>query len=280
MINIVTDSTCDIERGMWKKLGITVVPLTVNFGGRVYKDGYDLGHREFYEKLENASVLPKTSQVNSGEFELVFEDAVKDGGEVVGIFISSELSGTLQSAQIAANEVCPERIFIVDSRVASFQLGILVMEAVKMRDSGAYTASEIAQTIQKLALRMRIFAVVDTLKYLKMGGRISQGAAVIGGMLGITPLMQVYEGKIEAIGKVRGERAGFQALLAQMKKYPPDFRYPVGFGHSNDQAKMERAIEFFKDYTGDAPVYKSWIGSVIGTHTGPGVIAVGYVMKE
>ena len=280
MIKIITDSTCDIPRERWAELGITVIPLTINFNGRIYKDGYDLGHREFYEKLEKTHKLPTTSQVNPGEFEVAFENELGEGDEIIGIFLSSELSGTFQSAHIAANAVCPERIFVVDSRVASFGLALLVLEAVKMRDSGKYTAAEMAKTLQKLALRIRLVGVVDTLKYLKMGGRLSSGAAAVGSALGITPLLQVYDGSVSVIGKVRGEKGGLKALQNYMTKHVPDFRYPIAYGHSNAQERLERTVKYLKTYTGNTPIYTSWIGSVIGTHTGPGVIAVAYVEKE
>jgi len=260
-----------------EKLGVTVLPLSINFSGHIYKDGFDLGHTEFYEMLRKARKLPTTSQINPGEFEAAFRRELADGSDIVGIFLSSGLSGTFQSAHIAATAVSPDRIFLVDSRVVSFGMGILIGEAVKMRDSGQHTASGIAKELQRLALRMRILAVVDTLKYLKMGGRVTAGEAAVGGVLGITPVVQLYGGTASVIGKVRGEKAALKAILDYMKKYKPDYRYPFGFGHADAEEKMKHAIRCIKPYIGNTPIYTGRVGSAIGTHTGPGVFAVGYI---
>ncbi|MGE4484761.1 MAG: DegV family protein [Oscillospiraceae bacterium] len=282
MIRIITDSTCDLERSEWKALDLTVLSLTINFGARVFKDGRDLSHADFYDMLAKAQKLPTTSQVNPGEFEDVFTKYVEQGDEIVGIFIASDLSGTMQSALIAANAVDPEKIFIVDSRSASFGMALLIREAARMRDTGKYTAAEIARTVQKLALRLRIYAVVDTLKYLKMGGRISGGAAAIGGLLGILPVVEVYNGKVQSIDKTRGEKGGKKALLQLFQKYEPDFEYGVAFGHSNVPDRMKAYMDYFRPHIPVTmrSIHTSGIGSVIGTHTGPGVVGVAFISKE
>lgn len=279
MVRIIADSTCDLSAENQKKYGLTVVPLTVNFNGRIYMDGVDLSQKRFYEMLQTAPKLPTTSQVNPGEFTVAFRQAVENGDEVIGIFIASDLSGTFQSAVIAANIVDPKHIFIVDARSASFGTALLIRQAVILRDKGL-DAAEIAKQIQKLANRLYIYAVIDTLKYLKMGGRISSSAAAVGGLLGICPVMEVHDGKISSVGKIRGEKAGMAALLKHMQETGPDFSYGVAFGHAAASERMNEYIKFFKPYLKTENIYTSYIGSVIGTHTGPGVVGIAFIAKE
>ncbi|MGI5970297.1 MAG: DegV family protein [Oscillospiraceae bacterium] len=276
MIRIITDSTCDISRNERKEMGITVVPLTINFNNHIYKDGYDLTNAEFYDMLASAQKLPTTSQINPGEFEETFSKFVEDGDEIVGIFISSELSGTVQSAHIAANAVRPERIFVVDSRSTTFGLALLLREAVRLRDEGRTSAAEIAKRIQLMSLNLKMFGVVDTLKYLKMGGRMSSGAAAIGGFLGILPVITLRDGRLELLGKARGDSGSVRMLAQMLKKYPPAPDSEIAFGNSAAPERMEKFISELRPLLGKAHIYKSEIGSVIGTHTGPGLIGIGY----
>ena len=185
MVRIMTDSTCDLSPERQKALGVEVVPLSVHFGAESFRDGVDLSNAEFYERLRGAETLPTTAQVNPEEFISRFQDHVGAGDQVVGIFLASQLSGTCQSALIARGIVDEANIFVVDSTTVTFGLGLLVEMAAQLRDAGL-SAPEIAAQVEQLAGRLRFYAVVGTLKYLKMGGRISGTAAVVGGMLGIT----------------------------------------------------------------------------------------------
>ena len=203
MVRIITDSTSDLSGKRQKELGVEVLPLTVVFGEEKYKDGTELKSAEFFKKLEKAERLPTTVQLSPLELEDAFARHVKNGDDVVGIFISSYMSGTYQSAAIARENAGPERIFVVDSYTTTFPLGMLVEQAAKMRDKGM-GAAEIAENVKKLSGRLRLFAAVDTLKYLKMGGRLSGAAAFVGGLLGITPIISIVDGRVIAIGKTRG----------------------------------------------------------------------------
>ena len=277
MIRIVTDSTCDLLQSEQAQLGVDVLPLTLNFAGHIYKDGIDLTHAQFYEKLAKSSKLTTTSQINPGEFAQYFEKCVAAGDEVVGIFLSGELSGTYQSAMIAANEVSPDRIFPVDSRCTTFAMGLLVREAVRMRDSGQYRGAEIAKAIALLAKRVRLFAVIDTLKYLKMGGRLDAKTAFVGELLGIKPVIAVTDGKVEVIGKTRGETGYGKALLKQFQLSKPDYHYGVAFGHANAPEKLKNCMTFFAPHLQPTQIYSGNVGSAIGTHTGPGVVGMAYI---
>lgn len=276
MIRIITDSTCDISKEEQMELNIKVIPLTVYFGDTGYQDGIELSKSEFYEKLEKSDVLPKTSQLNPSQFEEAFKEAIDAGDEVVCIVISQELSGTYQSAVIAADEFEGSTIEIVDSTTASIGLALLVKEAVKLRDQGL-SAKLIAVKIRLLAIKVRLYGIIDTLKYLKMGGRLSAASAVIGNILGIHPIIEVRNGKVEAVGKVRSLKSGLEKLIEYTELHPIDYRYGFGYGHSNCEDKLEKVKILMKEHIKTDDISQVNMGSVVGTHTGPGVICIAYI---
>ncbi len=279
MIRIIADSTCDFSPEEAASLRIDTVPLTIHFGHLTYLDGIDMTHAEFYRKLRAAETLPTTSQANPAQFEELFAAHAGAGDEIVVITISSLLSATLQSARIAAEKVAPGRIHLVDSGSATFGAQLLLREAVRLRDEGRLDAGQIAQRIRETAPRLSIYAVVDTLKYLKMGGRLSGSAALIGGFLGIKPVVQVRDGKVESVGKVRGEHSGIKALVERFDQDGPDLAFGVSFGNADAPERMEKYIAAFGARLDKTRVFKSGIGSVIGTHSGPGVVGVAYIKK-
>ena len=279
MIRIVTDSTSDITQEEGKALGITIVPLTVNFKDASYRDGIDLSKKDFFDKLAAADAIPTTSQVPPGEFTSIFQEFVDAGDEVVGIFISSEMSGTYQSAEMARDIVGEEKIHIIDSRLATFALALLVRHAIKLRDTGK-TASEIAAEIRQLLKRVRLFAVVDTLKYLRMSGRISTTTAFVGGLLGINPLISIDDGKVISIGKSRGLKAGLETIYEHMLKAPPDLNYLVTFGNINAPTFLREAVSYFSELFGIKNYCEMDIGIIVGTHVGPGAAGIAYIAKE
>ncbi|NLT12935.1 MAG: DegV family protein [Clostridiales bacterium] len=279
MVKIITDSTSDITQAEGASLGVTVVPLTVHFGSESYRDGIDLSKQEFYEKLAVAETLPTTSQVPIGEFDVLFQRFVDCGDEVVGIFISSEMSGTYQSAAVAREHVNTEKIHVVDSRTATFELALLVRLAVRYRDEGK-SAGDIAAHITALIKRVRLIAVVDTLKYLKMSGRISTTTAFVGGLLGINPIIAIIGGKVESIGKTRGPKAGLSFIRDRVMSDPPDLNYPVAFGNSNAPEALRDTVVLFTESFGITDYFEEDIGLIVGTHVGPGAVGIAYIAKE
>jgi DegV family protein with EDD domain len=247
MIRIITDSTSDISQNQAKELGIDIIPLRVNFAHGAYRDGVDITNAEFYKKLTKSEELPTTSQINPYEFYDFFKKYINDGDEVVGIFISSHLSGTYQSA-VAAKEMLKndDNIYIIDSLNVTFPLGLLIKQAVRIRDKGL-TAERIAEEIESLKSRVRLVAVVSTLKYL-YGGRISSGTAVVGSMLGINPIIAIIDGKVESVGKTRGRKQAFRWMLDYIEKEGIDYNYPIAFGSSNSAEILNECMEFFKPY--------------------------------
>ena len=277
MIQIITDSTSDISLKQAEKQNIFIMPLLVHFGEEQFRDGYDLSPAAFYQKLSASQTLPHTSQINPYEFTQMFRKYLDNGDDIIGIFISSKLSGTYQSAVIAKEELSSEHIFLIDSESATFAQAILVEIAVSMREKGK-TAAQSYETVSALSGRLRLVAMVDTLKYLKMGGRISASTALIGNMLGINPMISVENGVVENIGKVRGKKAAFRFMKEFAEKNPIDFSYPIAFGHSSCPEKMEELISYL-DLSSSAYITGE-IGAVIGTHAGPGATGLAYVAKE
>ena len=279
MIQIITDSTSELSHEVAKEWGVHVIPLAVTFGEETYTDGVTIDNATFYAKLSEAEKLPTTSQPSPAAMLDMMETLLDQGDEIVGIFLSSQLSGTFQSATIAAGMADSDRIHLVDSLNATFGMGLLVQIAVRLRDEGK-SAAEIVAALEELKPRVRLIAFVDTLKYLQMGGRVSAATAVVGSLLGINPLISVIEGRVESIGKARGRKGAYRHLKTMFENETADLSYPVFFGHCNDPAAMEE-LEAVISTCFDQPVdvYHSEIGSTIGTHAGPGAAGVAYIAK-
>ena len=280
MIRIITDSTSDLSREEAAWLGVEVVPLSVLFGEESFLDGEEITHAQFYERLEGVQTLPTTAQVPPETFIQRFQAHVDAGDQVVGLFISSELSGTCQSAFIARSVVGEENVFVVDSRTATFGLGLMVREAVRMRDAGL-SAAEMAAQLEELSGRVHVLAAVNTLKYLKMGGRISAATAVVGGVLGISPIIAVQNGVVDSVGKARGRKNAFQWIAKRIETEEPiDPEHLVAFGHSNAPDAMEECQAACAGLTDVTKAGVGSIGAVVGTHVGPGAAGIAYILKK
>ena len=270
MIRIVTDSTSDLPAARAAELGVEILPLSVHFGEESFRDGVDITREEFYARLAGVDTLPTTSQIPPETFIDAFRRLTENGDQVLGVFLSSDMSGTYQSAMIARDIVGEENIAVVDSRTVTFALGLLVEEACALRDQGL-PLDGLRQRVEALAGRVRLLAVVDTLKYLKMGGRISGAAAVVGGLLGICPVITIENGLV----------AGFQFIARWLEeKEKIDTGLPVAFGHSDAPQVMADCMEFFREQTGGARLCPMDIGAVVGTHAGPGAAGLAFFVKE
>ena len=282
MVRIITDGTSDLTAQMAAELGVHVMPMRVFFGQECFVDGVDITREEFFARLTASDELPTTSQLNPDDFLEVFQTYVDQGDEIVGIFLSTELSGTCQSACIARDMVEGGEIHIVDSRTVTFALALLVEEAARMRDQGL-SAAQIAAEVEKLAQRTRLLAIVDTLTYLKKGGRISAATAAVGGLLGIKPIVGVdSRGTVEALGKARSMASGLEWIARQIgQAAPADPARPVAYGHSNAPERVPLCMEALKEVLPqDLPPVVGSIGAVIGTHVGPGAVGVAYIASE
>lgn len=282
MVRIITDGASDMTAQRAAELNIDVIPMRVFFSQESFLDGMDITQEEFFARLSSSEELPTTSQLNPDDFLELFRKYAAQGDQVVGIFVSTGLSGTCQSACIAREMVEGGEIHIVDSRTVTFALALLVEEAARMRDRGL-SAAEIAGQVEALAQRTKLLALVDTLTYLKKGGRISAATAAMGGLLGIKPIVGVdgREGTVEAVGKARSMASGLEWIARRIENTPADPAYLVGYGHSNSPDRVPVCMEALKGVLpqGQPPVMGS-IGAVIGAHVGPGAVGVAYIAAE
>ena len=272
---IIVDSTADLVPEI--KARVHTVPLTLHFGDEEYIDGITIDHKTFYEKLIESDVLPTTSQASPDAFMREFEKAREAGEEALVITIGSSFSGTYQSAMIAAEDY--ENIYVVDSTSAAMGSGILTELAFRLLDEGK-SAKEIALALEDEKKKIVVVALVDTLEYLKRGGRISKTLAFAGGVLNIKPVLSVIDGEINLLGKARGSKMGNNLLIQEIDKAGGiDFDKPVLLGYSGiSDALLKKYIEDSRHiWEGQLiePRYTS-LGSVIGTHAGPGAVVVAF----
>ena len=278
MVKIVTDSSCDLSLERCAELGVEMLPITVNFGEESYRANLDLTTEDFYQKLAAADELPHTAQITPAQFQEYFKPFVDSGDEVVCLFISSKMSGTLQSATVAKDILGATNIYLPDTLNVTFALGLLVEEAVKMRDRGL-TAPQIVEEIQGLVPRVRLWAFIDDLKYLKMGGRLSASSALVASILGICPIITLKDGLVEVVGKARGKKAAFAAIRKFVEKEPISGDYCVTVGHANVPENCKAFEEYMGDLLKKREVHTQAIGSIVGTHTGPGAVGLAYIKK-
>lgn len=257
-----------------------VVPLNVRFGEEEYIDGVTITNEEFYKKLEQSEQLPTTSQPSPESFREVYQEVTDRGEEALVITVSSKLSGTCQSANIAAADF--DNIYVVDCDQVAVGSGVITEYAFQLLEEGK-SAREIKEILDEEKKNVYIIAMVDTLKYLKMGGRISGVVAFAGELLNIKPIVEVYDGVIRQIAKARGAKMGNRVLLDEINKVGSvDFTKPVLFGYSGQtddgvQQFFESTKEFWE--AGNVPNRTVLMGSVIGTHAGPGIVAIAFFKK-
>lgn len=277
-VRIIVDSTADYSAAEIEKRQITCIPMTIAFGEEQYTDGVDLTKDEFFEKLIESDVFPKTSQPSPAAFEEYFKEAKEAGDSVVAILISGALSGTIQSANLAKELVEYEDIFIVDSKSATLGIRMLADRAVRMRDQGA-GAEEIVAELEALKPRIRIYAGLDTLEYLQKGGRLSKTEAVIGKLANIKPIIKVSEeGEVAMYGKQRGIKQVCRQLGKILEEEAPDENYPVYFLYAYDKKNCISFIQSLQKKGMDFGEVKTrGIGPTIGTHIGPGAFGIVYI---
>lgn len=280
-IRIIADSACDLTAEQATKLNIQLLSLKTIFGNDEFLDGVTISHKEFYEKLVESDIMPTTSQIPPHEFENVFKEVKASGDTAVVITLSSKLSGTYQSACIA-REGYEDCVWIVDSENVCIGEQILAIYACQMRNDGA-NAAAIADLLEQRKKEIRVVALLDTLEYLKRGGRISGAAAIAGNLLSIKPVVAVIDGEVAVLGKARGSKNGNNMLREEINKSGGiDFHMPFCLGYTGlDDALLQKYIadnaDVWENAVAKLPI--STIGSTIGTHVGPGAIAVAYFAR-
>jgi len=275
-VRIVTDSTSDLPESLAKELNITVVPLKVLFGEEMYRDGIDLSKADFYKKMAEHKQLPTTAQINPGEFLEVFQNILTERNEIVGIFISSKLSGTYSSAVVAREQLGKARIHLVDSETTTFGLGSLVILAARMAQQNK-SAEEIVAKLEIAKKRVFFYGVVNTLENLRKGGRLSATAAVAGTLLGIKPIVTIKNGEVTVAAKARGQKKAFAWILEQMEKYGDLEDKTVLIAHAAAPAEMWEFKKLLEERFNPAEIVEIEIGAVVGTHSGQGCIGIGFL---
>lgn len=280
-VRIITDSGCDIVGADNPQLD--VLPLSITFGSTVYADGVDLSHEHFYELLVEGDELPKTGQVNPYAFAQAIERAERDGFEPLVITLSAKLSGTYQSACMAASEASSP-VRVVDSGHVTVSERILVEYALGLAKKGL-GVEEIATRVEAARERVVVIGLLDTLEYLRRGGRISAAAGAFGEMLSIKPVITIENGEVKMLGRARGSKNGRNLLNQQIEASRGiDFSMPVALGYAGlSDTLLQKYIRdsraLWEAYPGDElPVHT--VGATIGTHVGPGAIALAYFEPE
>lgn len=275
-VKIMIDSASDVSEVEAKQLGLEFVPIQVRVEDEEYFDGVDLLPKEFYEKLVASKEMPQTSLINEYRWDEAFASATKDGSELVVIALSSKLSGTYQSA-LEASKKYNGKVHVVDSMNAALGERLLGLYALQLANSGM-DAKDIAKELNAKKSKVCVYAVIDTLKYLKKGGRISATTAFVGEMLSIKPVIGVIEGEVKVIGKARGNKKGNLLLNSIIEENGGiNFDMPYGLIYSgNDKTNIEKykedSINIFAGNKPDAYC----LGCTIGTHIGPGAVGVAF----
>ena len=281
---LLTDSCCDLSAEMAAELGVEILPLSLEMGGKSYRnypDGRDIGFQEFYTRLR-AGELATTSAANVGQFQEAMRPILAEGKDIVSINFSSALSTTYQSACIAAQDMKEEfpdaNIYVVDSLSASLGQGLLLYLAAHKKQEGL-SAQELVQWVEDNKLHIDHWFTVDDLNYLKMGGRLSAGAAFFGSMLSIKPVMHTSdEGKLVPVSKVRGRKASLKALIDKIAELGIEPSEQVMFiCHADCEVEARAVAEEMKARYGVKEVYINYIGPVIGSHTGPNTMGLFFV---
>lgn len=278
-IRIITDSASDFAPA--SEANVTVLPMTVSFGDEQFLDGVDLHPHEFYARLIESDVVPTTSQLTPHNFAGVFREVTEAGDSAIVITLSAKLSGTYENACLAAEEF-PGQIFVVDSETVAIGEAILIERALQLIDEGL-SAQEVATALDREKKDVHLIALLETLEYLRRGGRLSSQAAFVGGLLSIKPVVAVENGEVTILGKARGSKNGGNLLIREIQKTSGiDYTRPVKLGYTGTNDDL--LVKYMED---NRPLWESnvdtlpyaCVGATIGTHAGPGVIAVAFFQK-
>ena len=277
-VKIIIDTGCDIDQTQAQELDVMLIPMTIRFGNQEYRAGFDITTEEFYTLLENSSELPTTSQPTPYDFETAFQAVKSVGDEAVVLCVSSALSGTYQSAMIAAADYS-DCIYVVDTRAVTVAQRLLLEFAVTLRDQGT-SAKEIAAKLERKKADLCVFGAVDNLEHLIKGGRLSKAAGTVGSLLGIRPVLCLSDGALAIAGKARGTKAAINMTHELVSQLEIDYSMPAGLGYTgNDPSILAPYLDapnsVWKGH--NIPAYN--VGSTVGTHTGPGLFLAAFFKK-
>ena len=278
-VKFIIDAGCDLNIQQAEAMGVTLIPMVIRFGAEEYRSGVDISNEEFYQKLAAHKENPTTSQPTPYEFEKAYKKIVKDGDEAVVLCVSSALSGTYQSATIAADGY-EDRIYVIDTSAVSLGEKILLDYALILKDRG-FSAKEIAAELDQKKQDVRVYGAVDTLDYLIRGGRLSKAAGAVGSVLGIRPVLYLTDGALGVAGKARGPKGAISMTHKLIAEVGVDKSLPYAVGYTgSDPAVLQPFLQSPDSvWCGkDVPVFN--VGSTVGTHTGPGLFLAAFFCKS
>jgi DegV family protein with EDD domain len=272
-VRVVTDSACDLPEALVAELGIEIVPLTIRFGAEELVDREELTNQAFWQRLATAPTLPETAAPSAGAFAATFRDLADAGADgIVCINLSSRLSATMQAAQVAAPTVSEHcRVEVIDSLTCSMGLGNLCIAAARRANAGV-GLGEVVDEVTDRRDRTRLFGTLDTLEFLKKGGRIGNARALLGSMLAVKPVVEVRGGVVEEAGKVRTRSKALRLLAEKVHERPVE-DVAVLHGDAHD---VDEFLDLIDDVAPRDKIVVGAVGPVIGTHAGPGVLGVTY----
>jgi DegV family protein with EDD domain len=277
-VRIVTDSTCDLPPALVEAYGITVVPLTVFFGDEALLDSVDVDADAFYERMANSNVLPRTSQPSVELFRRAYLEAAENGDEIVSIHLSSKLSGTLNAASVAREEVAPEvHVDLIDSYNVSLGLGLIVLEAARAAQDGA-PLDEVVAVTRRAMDRVSVHVIVDTLEYLQKGGRIGRARSFLGSVLSIKPILRVEDGEVAPFERVRTRGKAVERIFeigmasARAKE--------MFVACSGNDLQARELIERLRPHLPHTDLMLGHLGPVVGVYTGPGALGIASLERE
>ncbi len=275
-VHVVTDSGSDLPKEVQKTYGISVVPLSIQFGDDIYKDGVELEVERFYEMLTTGSVLPSTCQPSPADFVDMYERIAEPGDSIISVHLSSQLSGTYQSAVLASSMVEGIDITVVDTKSASMGIGLVAVAAAEALQNGA-SKEEAVAAAEKTAEELGVYFVVDTLEYLQKNGRIGRAQALMGTLLNIKPILTLDDGVVTPFDKVRGRAKALNKIKTTVEQYKEQYqgrRLRLALTHSNCEAEARKLASALQEMGDVEEPIVSFIGPTIGVHVGPGTVAL------
>lgn len=276
-LRIIVDSVSDIPRSLADELGIIIVPLHVNFDDVSYEDGRDMDSKAFFQKVSQAGKLPTTAQVTPGEFIEVFRRELQEGHELIVITMSAAMSGTYNAARTAADFLGTDRISLFDSKSVTFGYGLIAVLAARMIRDGADKETLCREIDRMIACQESRF-IVDTLDYLRKGGRLTVGEAFIGGLLNIKPILAIAGGKLYPVEKVRGRRKAIRYICDWLEQENIDLAgRTIGLYHADDREHLDELEAALRERFPLGEVIYTEVGAVVGTHSGRGCIAISFI---
>lgn len=280
-IKLITDSTVDLPQEIYQRYGITVLPMLINFGEEGYRDGIDITPEEFYTKLIAYDGFPTTAQITPGVFTKVYEEFAKEYEIIISIHLSGKLSGTVDSARLAAQSIENAQVIVYDSESASLGSGFQVLEAARAIEEGC-DLPEILRRMDHVKATTSIYFSVPSLEHLQKGGRIGKASAFIGGLLNIVPLLAISEGVVAPFEKIRGRKRVVSRMVELLGERVEEWgkeNLNVSVLHTVNPEGARELVEQYQSAFGVEEILVTQLGPAIGTHTGPGVIATVFYKK-